>query len=95
MVVDRVMTTYVTAYITNTHAPPTHWVECPVCKGCITFNLYELEERRKRGQSTSVYCAGPDHHTTNGGDRNNHYHPGYPPEPIYRIPWVEQDTVLC
>ena len=76
----------ISAYITNAKVPMTHYVRCPTCHGRIGFNLAELEARRERGESTSVYCAGifkdplTDPH---------HYHPEFPPEPIYEFEWVK------
>jgi len=61
----------VTAVITDTHAPPTHYVVCPVCGGWVAFNRGELE-RRGGG---SIYCAGPSTPTNGGSDPNNHWHP--------------------
>jgi len=62
---------HITAVITDKHAPPTHYVCCPVCGGRVAFNLEEL---RARG-SGSVYCAGPETPTTGGQDPRNHWHP--------------------
>jgi hypothetical protein len=63
---------HATAYISDTHAEPTHYVVCPVCQGRVLFNLEELQ---KRGGG-SVYCAGHEHRTRSGGDPLNHWHPG-------------------
>jgi hypothetical protein len=61
----------ITAYITNTHAAPTHFVVCPVCNGCVVFNKAELEASGAK----SVYCAGPGTPTSGGNDPHNHWHP--------------------
>ena len=71
----------ITAYISDDHSPMDNYVLCPTCGGVIGFNLAELERRRANGQSTSVYCPG---------DRvGEHYHPSFPPEPIYEFVWAE------
>lgn len=90
----------ITAYITNKgnpECPMTHYVTCPVCQGRIGFNLAEIEQLRSEGKPTSVYCAGYylnenqlNQGTTGGGDPNNHYHPGYPPDPIIKFDWERE-----
>jgi hypothetical protein len=83
----------ITAYVSNKgnpECPMTHYIICPVCQGRIGFNLNEILELKSKGQATSVYCAGPEHITTRGDDPNNHYHPGYPPEPIYKFEWERE-----
>jgi hypothetical protein len=62
----------ITAYITNDHSPPTHFVVCPVCGGRVIFNLAEL---RDRSGAKSVCCAGSETPTNGGQDPHNHWHP--------------------
>lgn len=78
----------ITAYISDSHAEMTHYVVCPACGGAIGFNLAELQDRRARGLSTSVYCAGDARLPDGKYDRSKeHYHPGFPPEPIFAFDW--------
>lgn len=84
----------ITAYITNTHATPTHFVICPVCQGRVIFNVEEL----RASGSKSVYCAGrwtdpvtgANEATHSGNDPHNHWHPSnalVDAGPVYELVW--------
>ncbi len=88
-----------TAYITDHHAPMTHYVVCPVCGGRVGFNLEELKTNPKK----SVYCAGRydlgdgrTSSTTSGQDPHNHWHPSNAltdAGEIHEFVWAGDETI--
>ena len=67
-------------WVSNTREGPTHYSVCPVCGMLVVYALAEFEERRRAGQSTSIYCRY-------GGAE--HWHPGFPVDP-HEIPVVPE-----